>query len=119
MSFSYSTPTITPARIPVDGQARVSVTVTNTGKRAGDEIVQLYIHDLVSSLTRPIKELKDFRRVSLAPGETKTIEFVITPDKLWFYDINMRRVVEPGSFDIMVGPSSVKYQTTKLEVTPK
>jgi len=118
-TFSYSTPTITPARIPIDGQARVSVTVTNTGKRAGDEIVQLYIHDLVSSVTRPIKELKDFRRVSLAPGESKTIEFLITPDKLWFYDINMKRVVEPGWFDVMVGPSSVKYQTVKLEAVAK
>jgi beta-glucosidase len=93
--------------------------VTNTGKRAGDEIVQLYIHDLVSSVTRPIKELKDFRRISLAPSETKKIEFVITPDKLWFYNMQMKRVVEPGSFDIMVGPSSVTYQTVKLEVTEK
>jgi beta-glucosidase len=70
-------------------------------------------------VTRPIKELKDFRRISLAPGETKKIEFVITPDKLWFYNMQMKRVVEPGSFDIMVGPSSVTYQTVKLEVTEK
>jgi len=78
--------------------------------------VQLYIHDLVSSVTRPIKELKDFRRISLNPGESKTVEFVITPDKLWFYDMQMKRTVEPGWFDIMVGPSSVKNQTAKLEV---
>ncbi len=116
-TFSYSVPTISSARISTNGKATVSVTVTNTGKRAGDEIVQLYIHDLVSSVTRPIKELKDFRRISLNPGESKTIEFVITPDKLWFYDMHMKRVVEPGWFDIMVGPSSVKYQTVKLEVT--
>ncbi len=115
-TFSYSAPTIAPARITPDGKATVSVTVTNTGKRAGDEIVQLYIHDLVSSVTRPIKELKDFRRISLNPGESKTLEFVITPDKLWFYDMQMKRTVEPGWFDIMVGPSSVKNQTTKLEV---
>src|SRR4030095_16184805 len=100
-----------------DGKATVSVTVTNTGKRAGDEIVQLYIRDLVSSVTRPIKELKDFRRISLNQGESKTIEFVITPDKLWFYDLHMKRIVEPGWFDIMIGPSSVKHQTVKLEVT--
>ena len=118
-TFSYSAPTINPARIPTDGETRVSVTVTNTGKRAGDEIVQLYIHDLVSSVTRPIKELKDFRRVSLNPGESKTIEFLITPDKLRFYDMQMNRIVEPGWFDIMVGPSSVNYQTAKLEVTAK
>ena len=96
--------------------AKVSVTVTNTGKRAGDEIVQLYIRDLVSSVTRPVMELKDFKRISLAPGESKTVEFVITPDKLSFLDLNMKSVVEPGWFDIMVGTSSVKYETVKLEV---
>jgi beta-glucosidase len=95
------------------------VTVTNTGKRAGDEVVQLYIRDLVSSVTRPVKELKDFKRISLAPGESKTINFTITPDKLSFLDLNMNRIVEPGAFDIMVGASSVKYQTAKLEVVAK
>jgi beta-glucosidase len=78
--------------------------------------VQLYIHDLVSSVTRPVMELKDFKRISLATGESKTVEFVITPDKLSFLDLNMNCIVEPGWFDIMVGTSSVKYQTTKLEV---
>jgi beta-glucosidase len=63
-------------------------------------------------------ELKDFRKLKLAPGESKTVEFVITPDKLWFYDLNMKRVVEPGWFDIMVGPSSASYKTVKLEVKP-
>jgi beta-glucosidase len=115
-TFSYSTPTISPAQIPIDGKATVSVVVTNTGKRAGDEIVQLYIRDVVSSVTRPVKELKDFRRVSLNAGESKTIEFVITPDKLQFYNMQMKRVVEPGQFDIMVGPSSATNKTVKLEV---
>jgi beta-glucosidase len=115
-TFSYGQPTIAPAQIAPNGQAKVAVAVTNTGKRAGDEIVQLYIHDLVSSVTRPVIELKDFKRISLQPGETKTVEFTITPDKLWFYDLNMKRVVEPGTFDIMVGPSSAKHQTVKLEV---
>ena len=115
-SFEYSNLKISPAQIGPAGEARVSVTVTNTGKRAGDEIVQLYIHDLVSSVTRPVMELKDFKRISLATGESKTVEFVITPDKLSFLDLNMNCIVEPGWFDIMVGTSSVKYQTTKLEV---
>lgn len=115
-TFSYGQPSIAPAQIAANGQAKVTVAVTNTGKRAGDEIVQLYIRDLVSSVTRPIIELKDFKRISLQPGETKTVEFTITPDKLWFYDLNMKRVVEPGTFDIMVGPSSVKHQTVKLLV---
>jgi beta-glucosidase len=118
-TFSYSTPSLSPAQITPDGQTKVSVTVTNTGKRAGDEIVQLYIRDLVSSVTRPIKELKDFKRISLAPGESRKVEFVITSDKLSFFDLHMKRVVEPGWFDIMVGPSSVKYQTAKLEVVAK
>ena len=114
-TFSYSNPKIAPQRISPSGQATVTVTVTNTGKRAGDEVVQLYIHDLVSSVTRPVMELKDFKRIALAPGESKTVDFVITPDKLSFLNLNMERVVEPGMFDIMVGTSSVKYQTAKLE----
>ena len=115
-TFAYSNLKISPARIGVNGEAKVSVTVMNTGKRAGDEIVQLYIRDLVSSVTRPVMELKDFRRISLAAGESKTVEFVITPDKLSFLDLNMKNVVEPGWFDIMVGTSSVKFETVKLEV---
>ncbi|HWT01367.1 MAG TPA: glycoside hydrolase family 3 N-terminal domain-containing protein [Pyrinomonadaceae bacterium] len=118
-TFEYSTPTVTPARIGPSGRAEVSVTVRNTGRRAGDEVVQLYIRDLVSSVTRPVKELKDFRRISLAPGESKTVTFTVTPDKLAFYGLHMERVVEPGQFDIMVGTSSVKYQTAKLEVVAK
>ena len=97
----------------------MDVKVTNTGQRAGDEIVQLYIHDLVSSVTRPIMELKDFRRISLAPGQSKVVEFVITADKLSFLDLKMNPTVEPGWFDIMVGPSSAKYQTARLEVVAK
>jgi beta-glucosidase len=118
-TFSYSNLTISPAQIGPVGQAKISVTVTNTGKRAGDEIVQLYIRDVVSSVTRPVLELKDFKRISLAAGASQTVEFVITPDKLSFLDLNMNRVVEPGWFDIMVGPSSVNHQTVKLEVVSK
>lgn len=118
-TFSYSNLTISPAQIGPASQAKVSVTVTNTGKRAGDEIVQLYIRDVVSSVTRPVMELKDFKRISLAAGVSQTVEFVITPDKLSFLDLNMNRVVEPGWFEIMVGPSSVNHQTVKLEVLSK
>jgi beta-glucosidase len=115
-TFEYSNLTVSPAKIAATAETKVSVTVTNTGKRAGDEIVQLYIRDLVSSVTRPVMELKDFKRISLAAGERRTIEFVITPQKLSFLGLDMKEVVEPGSFDIMVGSSSVKYQTVKLEV---
>ncbi|MDQ3817943.1 MAG: glycoside hydrolase family 3 C-terminal domain-containing protein, partial [Acidobacteriota bacterium] len=118
-TFEYSNLQVTPAQIGPAGEAQVSVTVTNTGRRAGDEIVQLYIRDLVSSVTRPVMELKDFRRISLAAGESKTVTFTVTPDKLAFYDLNMNRVVEPGGFDIMVGTSSVKYQKARLEVAAR
>jgi beta-glucosidase len=118
-TFDYTNLKLSSAQIRPQDQTKVAVTVSNTGKRAGDEIVQLYIRDLVSSVTRPVMELKDFRRVSLAPGESKTVEFIITPDKLSFLNLNMENVVEPGWFDIMVGTSSVKYQTAKLEVVEK
>ena len=85
---------------------RVLADVTNTGKRPGTEVVQMYIRDLVSSVTRPIKELKGFHKVALRPGETQTVELEITPDHLAFYDVNMKYVVEPGEFAILVGNSS-------------
>jgi beta-glucosidase len=89
-----------------DGATRVLADVTNTGARDGTEVVQLYIRDMVSSVTRPVKELKGFARVDVRPGETKTVALEITPDLLAFHDVRMRRVVEPGDFAIMVGSSS-------------
>jgi len=118
-TFDYANVKLSPAQIRPRDQTKVSVTVSNTGKRAGDEIVQLYIRDLVSSVTRPVMELKDFKRISLAPGERKIVEFTITPDKLSFLNLNMKTVVEPGWFDVMVGTSSLQYQTAKLEVVAK
>jgi beta-glucosidase len=79
----------------------------------------MYIRDVVSSVTRPIKELKGFERITLAPGQSKTVTFTITPDKLSFLNRSMERVVEPGMFDIMVGSSSVQLQTVNLEVVSK
>ena len=97
---------------------KVLVDVKNTGTRKGDEVVQLYIRDELSTVTRPVKELKDFARVTLESGETKTIELQISPEKLKFYDINMDYVVEPGEFSIMVGNSSddKNLQVVKLIV---
>ncbi|QQS49349.1 MAG: glycoside hydrolase family 3 C-terminal domain-containing protein [Acidobacteriota bacterium] len=115
-TFSYSDLKVSPETIGPAGQATVSVKVTNAGSVAGDEVVQLYIRDLISSVTRPVRELKGFQRISLKPGESKTVTFSITPDKLSFLDLNMKQVVEPGDFDIMVGTSSVKHQTVKLQV---
>lgn len=104
-SFSIGKPHLTKKRIRRDGSARILVDVTNTGSREGTEVVQLYIRDLVSSVTRPVKELKGFRKVRLQAGETATVAFDITPALLSFYDINMKYVVEPGEFELMVGSS--------------
>jgi beta-glucosidase len=109
--LSYTTFTIENVRlakpkIRCDGRTQVLTDVTNTGARAGSEVVQMYIRDRVSSATRPIKELKAFRKIYLEPGETKNVVFEITPEQLAFYDIHMKFVVEPGEFEIMVGSSS-------------
>ena len=95
-SFKYGGLSVTPARIPPSGKVNVAVTVTNTGKRAADEVVQLYIHDVVSSVTRPVQELKGFRRIHLGAGEAKRVEIPLGPAELSFIDEHMKRVVEPG-----------------------
>ncbi|MGO9336096.1 MAG: glycoside hydrolase family 3 N-terminal domain-containing protein [Terracidiphilus sp.] len=113
-SFSIANPRLTKKRIRPNGSTQLTVDVTNTGKRAGSEVVQLYIRDLVSSVTRPIKELKGFRKVQLEPGESTTVTFDITPAELSFFDVNMKYVVEPGDFEIMVGNSSRDADLTRL-----
>jgi len=105
-TYQYGNISLSKNEIGKNESIKVSVPVTNTGKVAGTEIVQLYIRDEYSSVTRPVKELKDFVRVELAPGETKTVEMTITHDKLAFYDQQMNWTVEPGTFKIMVGASS-------------
>lgn len=115
-TFDISEPRLTDPAILPDGQTTVRVTVTNTGPVAGDEVVQMYVRDRVSSVTRPVKELKGFQRVSLAPGETAEVEFPITSAALRFYNREMERVVEPGEFEIMVGNSSTELRTTVLTV---
>jgi beta-glucosidase len=118
-TFTLSTPTVTPASIGPAGRATVTVDVTNTGTRAGDEVVQLYIRDVVSSVTRPTKELRGFERVTLAPGEKKTVTFPLGPDALLLVNRQLQRVVEPGRFDVMVGTSSTKLTTAALEVVAR
>jgi beta-glucosidase len=117
-TFAYANLKVSPDKTNVNGQATVTVDITNTGKMTGDEIVQMYVRDDIGSVTRPVKELKGFARISLRPGETKNVQFAITPDKLSFLNEDMQRVVEPGTFTIMVGPSSrtVKLLRAKLEV---
>ena len=117
-TFSYTNLRVTPAAIPASGTVTVQVDVTNTGKRAGDEVAQLYIRDEVSSVTRPVKELRGFERFSLQPGESKTVSFQLGPEALQFYDRDMKRVVEPGKFTVMVGPNSVDLKSATFNVTP-
>ncbi|MGH7976303.1 MAG: fibronectin type III-like domain-contianing protein, partial [Limisphaerales bacterium] len=117
--FQFKKLRLEKAKIKTGDSTRVFVDVKNTGKRAGTETVQLYIRDCVSSVTRPIKELKGFQKISLRPGETKTAALEIAPESLAFYDIHMKYVVEPGDFEIMVGNSSraADLQKTILTVT--
>ena len=103
--------------IRANSSTRVLADVTNTGKREGAEVVQMYIRDVVSSVTRPVKELKGFQKITLRPGETKTVSLDITPDLLAFYDVEMNYVVEPGEFLIMIGSSSRDEDLTKTSLT--
>lgn len=105
-TFAYSDLKLSKEVIDSTEEVQVSVAVTNTGSVAGDEVVQLYLHDKVASVVRPVKELKKFRRVALRPAETKTVKFAITSEDLSMYDYNLNRIVEPGEFDVMVGSSS-------------
>lgn len=113
-SFKYSDVTLSSPKIEEGGTVTASVTVTNTGDRDGDEIVQLYVRDPVASISRPVKELRGFERVHIAKGESKTVTFTIGKEQLQYYDANGKVVVEPGEFDIMIGPNSRDVKTTKL-----
>ncbi|MBR3093382.1 MAG: beta-glucosidase BglX [Bacteroidaceae bacterium] len=114
--FSYSAPRLSATEMRSNGSVDVRVTVTNTGQREATEVVQLYIHDRAASISRPVKELKDFSRITLKPGESKEVVFNITPDKLSFYNYDLQYVLEPGEFDIMTGPDSRNVQSTTLKV---
>jgi beta-glucosidase len=105
-SFTYSEPRLSAIEIGLDDRLQVSVTVTNTGRRAGVEIAQLYVRDLVGSVTRPVKELKGFERVELAPGQAREVTFTITPADLAFYTARGRWEAEPGAFTVLVGGNS-------------
>jgi beta-glucosidase len=116
-SFDISEPRVLTPSIAADQPARIAVDVTNTGSRAGDEVVQLYVHDDEASVTRPVIELKRFERVTLQPGEKRTIMFELTPDDLALWNPQMKKVVEPGTFTIYAGPNSADLKSAKLTVT--
>lgn len=115
-TFSYSDVTLSANEMAKNGSVTATVTVTNTGKRDADEVVQLYVHDLVASIARPVKELKGFERIHLAAGESKTVTFTIGADQLSFYNADLKKVVEPGDFDIMVGSNSRDVKKARLTV---
>jgi beta-glucosidase len=104
--FEYSNLSINPLINETEGEFHISLEVKNTGNRTGAEVVQLYINDIISSVSRPVKELKGFEKIILNPGEKKRVEFRLSPEQLSFIDQNMKRVVESGTFSIMVGSSS-------------
>ncbi len=114
--FELSEPVLNDPVIGMDGSTTVSVSVTNTGQYEADEVVQLYIRDEVSSVTRPILELKGFQRITLKPGQSKSVSFPINAEHLQFYNRDMNRVVEPGNFTISVGSSSDALLSTTLSV---
>ena len=115
-TFSYSDLQLSATEMSPTGSVEASVTVTNTGNVDATEIVQLYIRDLVASVSRPVKELKGFERITLKAGESKNVTFTITPEMLKFYNYDLKYVLEPGDFSIMVGPNSRDLKTAKLKV---
>jgi beta-glucosidase len=116
-TFKLENLRVSPESILPGGSAKITVDVTNTGSREGDEVPQLYIHQRVSSVTRPVLALRGFQRVHLKPGETASVVFPLAPNDLSIYDDRMQRIAEPGIFDVLVGSSSNTTLKTQLQVT--
>jgi beta-glucosidase len=115
-TFQYGKPVLSSGSMKMDGTVTVSVEVKNTGSRKGAEVVQMYIRDEYASVPRPVKELKGFKKIWLDPGQSQTVTFTINPEMLSFYDVNMKWIVEPGDFSIMVGTASDKTESVRLTV---
>jgi beta-glucosidase len=116
-TFKYSNLSLGSDKISKMDSVQVSVTVSNTGERAGQEVVQLYIRDLFASVSRPVKELRGFKKINLEPGDSQKVTFTLTPEDLSFYNQEMKKVVEPGEFEIMVGSSSSDQDLKKSTLT--
>ncbi len=117
--FSYSPVKLSHASMSAAGTVTATVTVTNTGKYSGEEVVQMYLRDMVGSITRPVKELKGFQKISLAPGESREVHFVIGIDDLKFYNSDLKWVAEPGAFKVMIGGNSEQVQSADFELLTK
>jgi beta-glucosidase len=113
-SFGYSDISLSSSSLKGNQKLMASVTLTNTGKYEGKEVVQLYIRDVVGSVTRPVKELKGFQKISLKPGESKTVTFTITPEDLKFYNYDLKFDWEAGEFQIMIGTNSQEVKMGKV-----
>ncbi|MDR1671497.1 MAG: beta-glucosidase BglX [Alistipes sp.] len=113
-TFEYSGLALSAEKMNAAGSVTASATITNTGSKEATEVVQLYVRDVAGSIARPVKELKDFRRVTLAPGASTVVEFTIVPDQLAFYGIDMVRRAEPGEFRLWIGPNSAEGMETKF-----
>jgi beta-glucosidase len=118
-TFDISKPELSSSTMPVNGQIGVTVDVKNTGKRTGDEVVQLYIHDPVASISQPVRRLRGFQRVTLAPGQTKQLTFEFTKQDVGFYDNGGHFVVEPGAIDVYAGDSSTASLHDSFQVTAR
>jgi beta-glucosidase len=114
--FTYSDIQLSDSMLTEGGNITASITLTNSGNRAGEEIVQLYIRDLIGSITRPVKELKGFQRVALKPGESKQVSFSITPELLKFYNADLQWVAEPGDFLVFIGANSDTDNKTRFSL---
>ncbi|MHB9131955.1 MAG: glycoside hydrolase family 3 N-terminal domain-containing protein [Armatimonadota bacterium] len=111
-TFAYRDLHITPGEVAPGDAVTISVTVQNIGEMAGDEVVQLYLHDTIAPVVRPIKELRGFHKLRLQPGEAKTVTFTVSTEQLAFYDIDMRLVIDPGAIEVFVGSSSEDIRQT-------
>jgi len=117
-AFKYSNPILNDTSITMKDTLRATIRITNEGPADGFEVVQLYIRDLYASVTRPVKELKGFRRVFIPAGKTATVEFILTVNDLKFYNLDMEYVAEPGIFNIFIGTSSEKTRATEFILNP-
>ena len=115
-TFEYGTPRLSSNTLKLGGTVTATVTVKNTGSRDADEIVQCYIHDIFASVSRPVKELKGFKRIHLKAGESQDVSFVIGKEQLSYYDNEGNVVIEPGEFEIMTGPNSRDVKKVKLNL---
>jgi beta-glucosidase len=118
-TFSFGKPSLDHDEISATAAARVSISVTNSGTRVGDQVVQLYVHHPVSSVVQPVIALREFKRVHLEPGASTTVSFEVGPDQLAIWDTQMKKTVEPGPVDVLLGASSAETSSVRLTIATR